>query len=59
MNLEMSQAVREKLGEETDSSLAEVIRRSLAVFNLLWTERKKGGSLLIRSPEGEKEVVIV
>lgn len=62
MNLEMSLAVRErldKLGQEADCSLAEVIRRSLAVYDLLHGEIKKGSTLVIRGPDGEKELVIL
>ena len=62
MNLEMSEQVRQKLenlSEENDLSLAEVIRRSLAVYDLLWSEMKKGGKIIIRGSDGEKEVMIV
>ena len=62
MNLEMSRKVRDKLetlSDETDMSLAEVIRKSLAVYDLLWSEMKKGGTIVIRGPDGEKELIIV
>ena len=62
MNLEMSRNVRDKLetlSDETDLSLAEVIRKSLAVYDLLWSEMKKGGTIVIRGPDGEKELLIV
>jgi len=58
----MSQTVRlklEALSDETDMSLSEVIRKSLAVYDLLWSETKKGGAIIIRTENGEKEVVIV
>ena len=62
MNLEMSQRVRDKLerlSEETDLSLSEVVRKSLAIYDLLWKETQAGGSIIIRTDENEKEVVIV
>ncbi len=58
----MSPAVRQrldKLGEQSDCSLAEVIRRSLAVYDLLHGEMKKGNTLVIRGTDGEKELVIL
>ena len=62
MNLEMSQAVRDRLetlSDETDMNLSEVVRKSLAVFDLLWGESKQGGTIVIRGPQGEREVIIV
>lgn len=62
MTLELPAKARgklERLGDETDQSLAEVIRRSLALYDLLYSEVKKGGTLIIRSPEGvDREVLI-
>ena len=58
----MSQAIRERLenlSHEADCSLADVIRRALAVYHLLRTETQKGGKLLIRDQDGEREVLIV
>lgn len=62
MNLEMSLRVRErveKLSELTDQSLSEVVRKSLAIYDLLLTETQEGGTIVIRTKNGEKEVVIV
>lgn len=62
MNLEMSPKVRERLetlSEESDLSLSEVVRKSLAVYDLLWGEIQAGGSIVIRNGKHEKEVVIV
>ena len=63
LNLEMSNSVRkklEKLQQQTEAdSLAEVIRRSLAVYDFLWSEKRKGGKLVIKSSDGDKEVVII
>jgi hypothetical protein len=62
MNLEMSQAIREKLeslSEASDCTLADVIRRALAVYHLLRTETQKGSKLLIRDEDGDREVMIV
>jgi len=61
MTLELSPKVRERLQDlsaETDQSLSEVIRRALAVYDFILTETKRGGNLIIRTPDGEKELVI-
>ena len=50
----------EQLRDETGAhSLAEVISRSLAVYDYLWKQKKTGGKLLIKDSEGEREVVIL
>jgi len=59
----MAESVRKRLDElrvhtEADS-LAEVVRRSLLVYEFLWTERLKGSSVLIRNEEGDKELIIL
>ena len=62
MNLEMSLESRknlQSLSDEADCSLAEVIRRSLAVYELLRSEMKKGGKIVIRNGEDEREVWIM
>lgn len=62
MNLEMPPQVRAKLetlSEESGHSLSEVVRRSLAVFELLWSETQDGGTIVIRNGKKEKEVVII
>jgi hypothetical protein len=55
---ERARAKLENLSAETDRSLSEVIRRALAVSDLLGSESKKGGALIIRNPEGEREVIL-
>ncbi len=62
MNLEMSRRVRdrlERLSEENDLSLSEMVRRSLAVYDLLWSEKQKGSAIVVRSSDGEKEIEFV
>ena len=63
LNLEMSQRVRERLERLRDQtgadSLVEVIRRSLAVYELLWSEQEKGGKLVVRRPDGDAEMMLV
>jgi hypothetical protein len=50
----------EVLRDETDAhSLTEVISRSLAIYDFLWTQKKNGGKLLIQDSEGTREVVIL
>jgi hypothetical protein len=64
LNLETSEPVRERLEhlrERTDAdSLAEVIRRALAVYDFLWSEREKGGRIVVKDDQGgEREVVLL
>jgi len=50
----------EVLRDETDAhSLTEVISRSLAVYDFLWSQKKAGGKLLIQDSEGTRELVIL
>jgi predicted transcriptional regulator len=60
MTLELPPRARERLeslSERTDQSLSEVIRRALATYDLLFTEMKKGNSVIIRGTEGEREII--
>lgn len=63
MNLEMSPQVREKLekiSSQTDESLSQVVRRSVAVYELLLAETTAGREIVIRSSDGtEKHVVLM
>lgn len=50
----------EVLRDETDAhSLTEVISRSLAVYDFLWSQKKNGGKLLIQDFEGTRELVLL
>ena len=40
-------------------SLAEVIRRALAVYDFLWSESAQGGKLVVKGKQGEKELVLL
>ena len=60
MTIELPPKAREKLeslSQRTDQSLSEVIRRALATYDLLFTESKKGNSVIIRSAESDREIV--
>lgn len=63
LTLELSLPVRERLTSlqkrsEADS-LTEVIRRSLALYDLLLAARDNGAEIIIRSPAGEKTLALV
>ena len=63
LTLELSLPVRERLTSlqkrsEADS-LTEVIRRSLAVYDLLLAARDSGSEIIIRSRDGEKTLALV
>jgi hypothetical protein len=50
----------EELREETEAdSLTEVIRRALAVYELLWRETRQHGELVIRRNGDEIRVALV
>jgi hypothetical protein len=60
MTLELPPKAREKLerlSHETDQSLSEVIRRALALYALVGAEAMAGNKLIIRSRNGEREIV--
>lgn len=59
----MAEPVRkqlEHLRDQTNAdSLTEVIRRALAVYDLLWTATSEGGKIVIQTRKGEKELLLV
>ena len=63
LNLEMPESVRDKLESmrrrsEADSR-TEVIRRALALYDLLLEHSQQGSSIIVRTKDGkEKEVLI-
>ena len=63
LNLEVSQPIRERLErlkDETEAdSLTEVIRRALAVYELLWNQHKQGAQAIVRQDGTERELIIV
>ena len=63
LTLELSLPVHERLRSlqqrsEADS-LTEVIRRSLAVYDLLLAARENGEEIILRSSGGEKTLALV
>jgi len=46
-------------GRTEADSLAEVIRRALAVYDFLWTERENGAELLVRDPDRTESKVVL
>lgn len=62
LTLEMAEVVRKQLEHLRDQthadSLAEVIRRSLAVYDLLRKAVAEGGKVILETEEGERELVI-
>ena len=62
MNLEMSPQVREKLesiSNATDESLSQVVRRSVAIYEMLLSETSSGGEIIIRATDGEEKHVVI
>ena len=64
LNLETTEAVRarlEALRTRTGAdSLAEVVRKALAVYEFLWDEREKGGVLTVKGEDNrDREVVLL
>lgn len=63
LNLELPATVRERLETlriETEAdSLGEVIRRSLALYEMLWEQQKQGVKIIARDDkDGEKTVLL-
>jgi hypothetical protein len=63
LTLELANSVRkrlENLRNRTEAdSLAEVIRRALAVYEVLWDEKQKGNRLMILGTNGDRELVLI
>jgi len=61
LNLDMPVNVRERMDElkiETDSdSLSEVIRRSVALYDFLTTQKKAGFHPVLRDEDGNEKLV--
>lgn len=50
----------ESLREKTDAdSLSEVIRRALAVYDFLWSEREKGTRLVARGADNQDRDLVL
>ena len=61
MTLELPARARgklERLSQATDQTLSEVIRRALALYDLMGAEAMAGNKLIIRSRDGEREIVL-
>lgn len=62
LSLEMAESVRkqlEHLRDQTNAdSLAEVIRRALAVYDLLRKTAFEGGKIILETRDAERELVI-
>ena len=63
LSIELPPRLRARLEQvktvsEADS-LSEVIRRALAVYDHLWSEKAKGGELIIRNDDGEKTLILL
>lgn len=62
LTLEMAEVVRKQLEHLRDQthadSLAEVIRRALAVYDLLRKATAEGGKVILETPSGDRELVI-
>jgi hypothetical protein len=60
LNLEMHEEVRqrlERLRDETHAdTLAEVVRRALSLYDLLWKRQSEGGELIVRRGEVETQI---
>jgi hypothetical protein len=63
LNLDLSLRVKNQLDElrtRTDApSLSEVIRRSVACYDLLTEHCGEGGALVLRHPDGTEETLVL
>jgi len=40
-------------------SLTEVVRRALSLYDFVWAQKEKGGKLIVKDRNGEREVVVL
>jgi len=63
INLKLATDVRnrmEVLRDETGAlSLTELVGKSLAVYDYLWTQKKGGAKLIIEDSDGKRELVLL
>jgi hypothetical protein len=63
LNLALAELVRariEDLQHETGAqTLTEVVSRSLAVYDFLWTQKKAGAKMLIQDSKGTRELILL
>jgi hypothetical protein len=64
LTLEMASSVRKRLEHLRDrteaDSLAEVVRRALAIYDALWVEKEKGGRVILQDLNGtDRELLLV
>jgi hypothetical protein len=63
LNLELKIDVRNRMEELRDltdaDTLVEVVRRALAVYDYVWTQKKEGARILVEDSEGTRELVIL
>lgn len=61
LNLDLTPKVRERLDDlqaKTDaSSLVEVIRRALAVYDMFLDHERNGGKTVLQNADGSREIV--
>ncbi len=49
----------EKLCEATEAdSITDLIRRSLAIYDYLWSHKKAGSDLIIREKDGKEQAIV-
>jgi len=62
LNLALRQEVHDRmeyLRDETEAeTITEVIKKSLAVYDFLLTQKKSGAKLIIQDEEGQREIVL-
>jgi hypothetical protein len=63
LNLEIAETVRQRLeslqARSEADSMVEVIRRALAVYEVLWEAKDEGASVIVRTKGGEEKEVIL
>ncbi|TWU19573.1 hypothetical protein [Allorhodopirellula heiligendammensis] len=63
LNLAVTKDIRDRIEAIRDDthaeSVTEVIRRALAVYDLLLIKSKDGGQVLIRNGDEEREVLLI
>ena len=63
LNLAIKPEVRSRMdalcSETSAETITELIRRSLAVYDYLWTQKKSGAKLIVQDENGQREIVLL
>lgn len=62
MHLDLNAQCRdtlERLRDTTDTTLSEVVRRALALYDFVIREKESGSKVILRNADGDREVILL